>query len=371
MQRLLDKSMRQRRNAKVLTPPWYLGIRNISNFCLTNCIRQVILNWNQTHSSLQVFFNAKLFPKECMMENASQKCSLVATNKNSTRLSLLDVNSVGNKTSLHYPIQPYPLQHRASLYGALPSGKYKKIIAYYHQIHSPNDDIKRMIYPTGNTGLVFSCDPYKPLAYLVGSPTFPREAEYATSRSIYFVIFFWPGTAFAFHKLPAKELTDRSLSLGELLPAESERITMRMVAANTFQERIRIFENFMEGCMPLLQEIPNNLLSIIATTCRNFDYLTRKEAEDRTCYTERHIRRLFEKYIGISPILFKRIMRYQKTLRALNVDPKQDLSNLAVEQGYYDQPHFIKEFKRFQGVTPTEFIRSLNKKTVNLSPHTI
>ena len=108
--------------------------------------------------------------------------------------------------------------------------------------------------------------------------------------------------------------------------------------------------------MSLLQEVPNNLLSIVAAICRNAGSLTREELEGHSYYSERHVRRLFEKYVGITPILLKSIMRHQKTLRALNRQLTQDMAGLAFEQGYYDQSHLIKEFKRFQGSTPTQFV---------------
>lgn len=290
------------------------------------------------------------------MENPSQEYLPGAANWNSACLSILDVNPIGNKSGLHYPIQPYCPRGR-SIYAAFPSGKYKNIIAYYHQVSvTTKDAIKRTIYPTGNTAVVFRCDHHKPAAYLVGTPTHPREAEYATPGCSHFVVLFWLGMGYAFYPLPAEELTDRSIPLGELLPTESERITERMVLARTFQERVRIFEQFMEERMSLLQEIPNNLLAIIATNCRNAGCLAGEESGSYTCYSERHVRRLFEKYVGITPILLKSIMRHQKTLRALNAQPVQNMAGLAFEQGYYDQSHLIREFKRFQGSTPAQFL---------------
>jgi len=291
-----------------------------------------------------------------MMEKPSQEYLLDAANRNSTCLSILDVNPIGKTCSLHYPIQPFRPGARGRFYASLPSEKYKNIIAYYHQVHVIKDAKKRTIYPTGNTALVFRCDHHEPGAYLVGTPTLPREAEYVIPGCDYFVVLFWLGMGYSFCPIPATELTDRSLPLDELLLGESERITERMVLARTFQERVRIFERFMEERMSLLQEIPDNLLSIIATIYRNAGYLAGEALESYPCYSERHVRRLFEKYVGITPILLKSIIRHQKTLRALNVEPKQDMAGLAFQQGYYDQSHLIREFKRFQGCTPTQFI---------------
>ena len=87
------------------------------------------------------------------------------------------------------------------------------------------------------------------------------------------------------------------------------------------------------------------------------DDIAPKACQDE--FTIRHIRRLCIKYFGIPPNLISRIIRNPKTLRFLNVLPAVRMADLAAEQGYFDQFDFIKEFKRFQGVTPIEFIRRL------------
>lgn len=291
-----------------------------------------------------------------MIGNQSQKCSLIETNNKLKRFSPIGVNPNAKTTSISYPIHPYRLQGRASFYIAFPSEKFKNIIAYYHEVHSVKVDKKRFIYPTGNAGIVFCCDIDKPGAFLVGTPTLPREAEYTITGRTFFIVFLWPGLSYAFCPLPAKEITDRCLPLGELLSTESERITERIVCANNIQERVRIFEQIMERHLLLQQDIPKNILYIIKTTCANLEKLSCAGLECRTTYTDRHIRRLFDKYVGISPILFKRIMRYQKTLKILSAQPIKDMAGLAIEAGYYDQPHLIREFKIFQGCTPKHFL---------------
>jgi AraC-like DNA-binding protein len=66
----------------------------------------------------------------------------------------------------------------------------------------------------------------------------------------------------------------------------------------------------------------------------------------------RHLRRVFKNYIGCSPKAFSKIVRFQNILRAApSVDILRE-SNIFYDLGYYDQSHFIKEFKTFYGITP-------------------
>ena len=59
--------------------------------------------------------------------------------------------------------------------------------------------------------------------------------------------------------------------------------------------------------------------------------------------------------VGANPKDYLRIVRFQKALHCLQMQPHGSLAQLAYECGYYDQPHFIKEFKQFSGYTPTEY----------------
>lgn len=66
----------------------------------------------------------------------------------------------------------------------------------------------------------------------------------------------------------------------------------------------------------------------------------------------RQLDRLFARHLGIAPKTVARVLRFQRTLRALMRDPKVALADVAAEAGYFDQAHFIKDFKRMTGGVP-------------------
>lgn len=67
----------------------------------------------------------------------------------------------------------------------------------------------------------------------------------------------------------------------------------------------------------------------------------------------RHLDRLFRDHLGFSPKTFSRIARFQNALRRLKQDPGCTLADLAVRCGYYDQPHFVRDFKTYAGAVPS------------------
>lgn len=66
----------------------------------------------------------------------------------------------------------------------------------------------------------------------------------------------------------------------------------------------------------------------------------------------RHLDRLFARHLGIPPKSVARVLRFQRVLRALMQDPGVSLATVAADAGYFDQAHFIKDFKRMSGGVP-------------------
>jgi len=71
--------------------------------------------------------------------------------------------------------------------------------------------------------------------------------------------------------------------------------------------------------------------------------------------------------IGTSPKTFARTLRFQEAQRRLMFEPDADLTGLAYECGYFDQAHFIKDFKAFAGRTPSEYAQEMQKMQEILS----
>nr|WP_321450802.1 AraC family transcriptional regulator [uncultured Carboxylicivirga sp.] len=69
--------------------------------------------------------------------------------------------------------------------------------------------------------------------------------------------------------------------------------------------------------------------------------------------------RSFQKYLDISPKKFERLIKFRLSVDHM-IWKKQKLTNVSFDSGYYDQAHFIKEFKHFVGMTPSEYIKYLS-----------
>lgn len=66
----------------------------------------------------------------------------------------------------------------------------------------------------------------------------------------------------------------------------------------------------------------------------------------------RQLDRLFRSHVGFTPKTFARIVRFQQALSLLRTDPGCTLAAVGAACGYYDQPHFVRDFKTYAGVAP-------------------
>ncbi len=83
--------------------------------------------------------------------------------------------------------------------------------------------------------------------------------------------------------------------------------------------------------------------------------ITIKELTDKLFLTERTIERRFAKEIGIAPKIFCKIIQFQSSLSQISITEKSTMMDVVYKNGFTDQSHFIKTFKKYAGITPSEF----------------
>jgi AraC-like DNA-binding protein len=125
--------------------------------------------------------------------------------------------------------------------------------------------------------------------------------------------------------------------------------------SGSFQARCDYFSKILPGLLRRC-EIDARLMRYIYYCHHNI--ASSIKLSDKQCSTfglsARHLRRLTAQYLGLSPREFSKVLRFQQTLRLMNGEHRP--SRWA--RFYYDQPHFIREFKKMSGVTPREFRNS-------------
>ena len=84
-------------------------------------------------------------------------------------------------------------------------------------------------------------------------------------------------------------------------------------------------------------------------------------------YSQKHFISLFKAHVGAAPKQYMKIMRFQQAILELERETLTHWSEIALRNGFYDQSHFIHEFRDFSGFTPGEYIRR-KTDTLNYVP---
>lgn len=89
------------------------------------------------------------------------------------------------------------------------------------------------------------------------------------------------------------------------------------------------------------------------------------EIASESGHTVRYLREMFFRETGLSPKKYARIIRLQETMQSLHLDRQHDYANYAIDLGYSDQSHMIREFREFMHITPQKYVEMLQEKHYN------
>jgi AraC-like DNA-binding protein len=169
-------------------------------------------------------------------------------------------------------------------------------------------------------------------------------------------VHFEPGGAFPFLGLPAGELADTHVDLEALWGPSAGWLRERLCAAATPLERFRLMEEALTahvfGPLERHRAVIFALHAFIRSGGRaTIGDVAHRAGLSRRCFIER-----FVAEVGMTPKLFCRVLRFQRGLSLLRGGSRPDWAELALECGYFDQSHLIRDFVIFSGLTPTVYL---------------
>jgi AraC-like DNA-binding protein len=140
---------------------------------------------------------------------------------------------------------------------------------------------------------------------------------------------FHAGGAANFTRFPQNEVAGMIANLEDFWGRKARQVRDALGETDSPALRVRLLEKFLLGMKP-------------------------GEPVALGALSPRQYRRRFEETVGLPPKLYQRIRRFQAALAVLGRRP---VAEVALECGYYDQAHLIRDFKQFAGLTPTAWLR--------------
>lgn len=266
-------------------------------------------------------------------------------------------------------IRPYPPAPRLAPY----------VVSYFSGMMNAQSepDMSYTIVPNGCVELIIHLDEkycrlptsiglsHTPDYMLIGLFSQPYRVHFQCTVPI-FSIRFNPEAIPLLLSVPGKEVLDTYEDIELLLGQSFRDFCHRIRECRQTEERVGCADQFFTR---LLARRKNTSVYVTTGTGMIRDEVDEplEEISRRLHISQRQLERKFKEQIGITPKRYQRLMRMRKVMRTMEQHQSLDLTSVAYYCGYYDQAHFIKDFKRMTGQTPSIY-RQDQQQFLYLSP---
>ena len=194
----------------------------------------------------------------------------------------------------------------------------------------------------------------QPRCFVFGQLTGPLEIE-PTGETGIFSVRFHPEGFSPFATIPLKQMENRAVPLAELFGEAGSDLEETILKAESTNEKIAQVESFLTTRLESPETTDRIVKSAIETIITGNGQLSVNELSREMKIHRKQLERKFAAGTGLNPKQLSRIIRLQATLKMLADRKFSNLTSAAHEGDYYDQAHFIKDFKEFTGLTPKKF----------------
>lgn len=207
--------------------------------------------------------------------------------------------------------------------------------------------------------------------WVAGLQTKPTNVEsYGTSKML--VIQFKALGAFIFLNDPLHYYTNNYVTLDNIFNNEADETWEQLQEADSLTEQFLIIENFLYRKL-LTNKFPNQkLISTVEILLSKSNPISINQICNKLKISRKHLNHLSKEFAGVSPKTLSSLNRLQNTLKTISGSPTEKLTNVAYELEYFDQAHFINDFKKFTDLTPNEYANLVEKtQSLKIAPHFI
>lgn len=169
-----------------------------------------------------------------------------------------------------------------------------------------------------------------------------------------FGVYFYPQAVPLLFTISAADLVNTTAELRYLLKGEGSILEEKIMLAKNNRERCDILCRFTEQRLAASRVADLPVFAAIRDIIHHRPSMNIQSLSQAYYLSERQFERQFKQYAGLSPKLFSRIVRFQSATAFYNRQV-MSLGRLALECGYYDQSHFISDFRTFSGMHPKQY----------------
>lgn len=260
-------------------------------------------------------------------------------------------------------INKYPVTHP----------QLRNYIKFFWEIKADSMQLNHHIIPVRNIDLKFNLSETPHYlqtgnqsnlldnVYFSGLQDHFRDARIMLNGEVYVLgICFYPEGFYPFLKIPVSECKNQLLGAGEVALLPTKTTLEKLTEAPDIDTRLSILERELVYLLDHQIQTPENFRRLFHSLKQSEPSMPVAEFCQNTNIGMRKLERMFNKYVGVSAKTYRMLDRFQDSRNQLFNSDYSKLSDIAYGNDYFDQMHFIKDFKRFSGNTPKNFIRQNN-----------
>jgi AraC-like DNA-binding protein len=229
-----------------------------------------------------------------------------------------------------------------------PPPRLSTYVECFWWLRSSEGDMDHRVLPDACTDLIFSTLNGRVRGSAVGFMTRAIVSPLAPREEI-FGVRFRPAMSHGILRIPVSMLTDVIVDLESLWGKQARALEQRLADARSHQERIGCIESVLEPGGP-----PTPVQRAALWVVENRGDASAAELARHAGLSARQFRRLCIEQTGVGPKMLCRIVRFRNAANDV-LHRAANWADFALDHGYYDQAHFINEFREFCGVTPAEY----------------
>jgi AraC-like DNA-binding protein len=179
----------------------------------------------------------------------------------------------------------------------------------------------------------------------------------STGQNTMLGVRFFPHAASCFIPENIEVLNNQVCDFRDVSDNSANELYAKILEATTWNKRIVLLEEFLTNKLSRCNKKAEKIAVItnVMEEISHEDFFDNIEnVASRYGITSRYLQKIFLQYTGLTPKLYSKINRFQNSLKLIS---KKDtsLTSIAYDCGYFDQSHFIREFKSFTGFTPSGY----------------
>jgi AraC-like DNA-binding protein len=173
-----------------------------------------------------------------------------------------------------------------------------------------------------------------------------------------FAVKFTPAGFYLFVGIPVSKFSDTTASLHAVFGADGGILDRTVIAENADISRISIIEDFLRARLREPDDNVPRISEIVYAAAKDRGILRVEDMVDRYGLSKRTLQRLFAKYVGVSPKWVIQRYRLHEAAEQLASSASVSQATIAMNLGYSDQAHFVRDFKAIVGTSPAVYARA-------------